>query len=204
MSFPTDQVRLFQNKKFRARAFAALVFGLFILCRFGHGAFADEKKAGNTKNKEIVYRLYAGYKKKDFPRVSDMPPHRAMELLNRGVVVFIDTRTPAEMAVSMLPHAVSKDAFLKHPNRYRGRTLVAYCTVGYRSGIFADEMARRKTTILNLSGGILSWILEGGKVYDPAGKETKRIHVYDDRWDYVPAGFTSVRFGWFEKMFSAD
>ena len=143
--------------------------------------------------------MYAGYKK-DFPGVRDIPPKKAMELLKEGRLVFVDTRKPAEMQVSMLPHAITQAEFLKDPRKYENKTVVAYCTISYRSGKFAEEMAKKGIRILNLKGGLLAWVLEGGKVYDSHG-ETKRIHVYGKEWDYPPEGYESVKFGLFDKLF---
>ena len=104
------------------------------------------------------------------------------------------------MEVSMLPHAITQEEFLKDPGKYKDKTVVAYCTISYRSGKFAEEMAKKGIPILNLKGGLLAWVLEGGKVYDSHG-ETKRIHVYGKEWDYPPAGYESVKFGLFDRLF---
>jgi sodium/bile acid cotransporter 7 len=154
----------------------------------------------DAQKKETVYRMYAGYKK-DFPNVKDISPQRAMELLDQNKVVFVDTRKPEEIAVSMLPGAVAEKDFLKDPDRYRERTIVAYCTISYRSGVFARDLANEGTTVLNLRAGILAWLLEGGRVYDQSEKEVKRVHVYGDEWDYAPAGYETVKFSLGERLF---
>ena len=164
------------------------------------GFAQDDREMSDAEKKEAVYRMYAGYKK-DFPNVTDISPQQAMELLSRDKVVFIDTRKPEEMAVSMLPAAVSRQHFLKHSNQYRDKTIVAYCTISYRSGVFAREIAQEGITVLNLRAGILAWTLEGGKVFDQKYKEVKRVHVYGDKWDYAPAGYETVKFSLFEKVF---
>ena len=158
-----------------------------------------ENKLTDQQKLKIVYDMYAGYKK-DFPGVKDITPKKAMELLKKGQVVFVDSREPAEMEVSMLPHAITQEEFLKDPEKYKGETVVAYCTISYRSGKFAEEMAKKGIPVLNLKGGLLAWVLEGGKVYDSHG-ETKRIHVYGKEWDYPPDGYESVKFGFFERLF---
>ena len=66
-----------------------------------HTTLADSE-ISDAKKKEAVYRLYDGYKK-DFPAIKDSSPLLAMKHLKQGKVVFVDTRRPAEMAVSMLP-----------------------------------------------------------------------------------------------------
>jgi sodium/bile acid cotransporter 7 len=152
-----------------------------------------------AEKKEAVYRMYAEYKK-DFPAVRDVSPQQAMEWLRQERVVFVDTRKPAEMAVSMLPIAVSQQDFLSNPDQYKDKTAIGYCTISYRSGVFAREMAKKGITVVNLEGGMLAWLLEGGKVYDKSGKEVKRAHVYGDKWNLAPAGYESVKFSLWEQI----
>ncbi len=80
------------------------------------------EKISDTEKKEVVYRMYAGYKK-DFPEVKDMSPQQAIELLDQGKVVFVDTRMPSEMAVSMIPGAVTKQELLSQTERYKDKTI---------------------------------------------------------------------------------
>ena len=182
-----------QAMESKARQISLLPFYVLIsfLC-LAHTTVADSD-ISDAKKKETVYRMYAGYKK-DFPAIKDISPRQAMKHLNQGKVVFVDTRRSAEMAVSMLPGAVRKQVFLSRPDRYREKIVVAYCTISYRSGVFAREMASQGITVINLQGGILAWILEGGKVYDGSGKEIKRVHVYSDIWDFAPGGYESIKF----------
>jgi sodium/bile acid cotransporter 7 len=159
---------------------------------WGENALSDREKS------DIVQKLYGQYKK-DFPEVEDMSAAAVKVLLARGQVVLIDVRTPDEQAVSMLPGAVTKEAVSKNPSILQGKTAVAYCTIGYRSGVYAEKMAREGIRIYNLPGGILAWVFSGGKVYCD-GKETKRVHVYGEKWDYLPAGYEAVMFGFFQKL----
>jgi len=152
-----------------------------------------DSEISDAKKKETVYRMYAGYKK-DFPAIKDISPRQAMKRLNLGKVVFVDTRRPAEMAISMLPGAVRQQDFLNRPDLYKDKIVVVYCTISYRSGVFAREIATQGIPVMNLQGGILAWLLEGGKVYDESGKEIKRVHVYGDMWDFAPAGYESIKF----------
>jgi sodium/bile acid cotransporter 7 len=161
---------------------------------------ADAKALSDQEKKKIVYQMYAEGKK-DFPAVKDLSPQQAMALLKQGRLVFVDTRKPAEMKVSMLPGAITKKAYLVEPGRYKDRTVVAYCTISYRSGVFAREMGKKGYTVTNLKGGILAWALEGGSVYDPQGRRTRRIHVYAERWNYAPQGYQTVMFSLWEQLF---
>lgn len=153
----------------------------------------------DSRKKEIVGQLYNGYKA-DFPEVEDIAPTEVIRLINQNKVVLIDVRRPAEREISMLPGAISKDDYLTHMNAYKGLTAVAYCTIGYRSGKFAEKMVAKGIGIKNMAGGLLAWLHDGGWVYHE-GKEVKRIHVYGPRWDYPPEGYESIRFGLFERLF---
>jgi rhodanese-related sulfurtransferase len=152
----------------------------------------------DEQKKDAVYQQYGEYKK-DFPTVSDITPTAAMALLKQGGVVFVDTRKPEEMEVSMLPAAIDKETYLKAPASFEGKSVVAYCTVGYRSGVFAREMEAKGIMVRNLSGGIVAWALEGGTLYDKNG-ETKRIHVYGEKWNYAPKGYETVVFGFLQNL----
>jgi sodium/bile acid cotransporter 7 len=178
----------------------ATLIGLAAMAVTGPAAPARAESARTDAEKRaIVYEMYADYRKK-FPAVADISPKRAMTLMKTAGVVFVDTRTPEEMAVSMLPGAIPEKTFLDHPAAYRDHIVIAYCTISYRSGKFAEAMAERGVRVSNLTGGLLAWVLEGGKVYDDAG-ETRRIHVYGKKWNYPPAGYTSVMFSPLERLF---
>jgi sodium/bile acid cotransporter 7 len=134
--------------------------------------------------------MYEDYKK-SFPEVEDITPKQAMKLMQSGNVIFVDTRKSKEQKVSMLPGAVTEKDFKKNSEQYRDQVLIGYCTISYRSGKLAKELERKGITMLNLRGGMLAWIHEGGKVYDANG-ETKRVHVYKKKWNYVPEGYEAV------------
>ncbi|EFK10480.1 rhodanese-like protein [delta proteobacterium NaphS2] len=183
------------NRRYGFVALMATVLwiGLGTWVVLGGENLTDEQK------KKIVYRMYDDYRR-EFPHVREISPREAMKEMVHGKIVFVDTRTPAEMAVSMLPGAITEKAFLKHPEKLKAKRIVAYCTISYRSGKFAQEMAKKGTRIFNLRGGLLAWALEGGKVYDANG-ETKRINVYGEEWDYPPEGYESVYLGFFQRYF---
>ena len=170
-----------------------------VLCA-PHAAGGAAGALSNREKKEIVYQLYSEGKK-DFPEVKDLSAKQAMQRLQHDRLVFVDTRKPAEMKVSMLPAAITKKAYLREPERYRDAVVVAYCTISYRSGVFARNMADKGFTVYNLKGGILAWTLEGGSVYDPQGRKTRRIHVFAERWNYAPRGYRTETFNLWEQIF---
>jgi hypothetical protein len=47
--------------------------------------------------------------------------------------VIVDVRTAAERKVSVIPGSIALEAYEKNRGAYAGRTIVFYCTAGYRS-----------------------------------------------------------------------
>ena len=142
------------------------------------------------QKREQIEKMYMNYKK-EFPAVQDVSPREAMHLADTGKVVFIDVRETDEQSVSRLPGAITADFYLADPEKYDDYIKIGYCTIGYRSGIFAQELGQRGIPIYNLRGGMLAWVHDGGKVYNGAA-ETKRIHVYGEEWNIVPESFETV------------
>jgi rhodanese-related sulfurtransferase len=148
----------------------------------------------DSQKKQAVYQMYAGYKQ-DFPEVSDITPREAMRLLaQKEKVVLVDVRSPEEQQVSMLPGAVTREDFLRNLDHYRDHVIIGYCTISYRSGKLAQDLRQQGITMLNLQGGLLAWLHEGGGVYSQ-GVETRKVHVYGKKWDLAPARFQTVRYG---------
>lgn len=151
---------------------------------------ASAEDLTDAQKKQIVYDMYADYKK-SFPEVQDISPKQAMELMESGNIVFVDSRKSKEQKISMLPNAVTENDFMKNLEQYRNQVIIGYCTISYRSGKLARKLREKGLKMLNLKGGLLAWVHEGGKVYDASG-ETKRIHVYRKKWNYPPDGYEAV------------
>ena len=191
---PDNQIRIGTAMKYKIIGF--LVLGS--LCA-PHTLWSQDALT-DLQRKAIVYDIYAGYRE-DFPNIKEISAIDAMTLLATGQkVVFVDTRKPEEMRVSMLPQAITKQAFLDSEDTYQGYMVIGYCTISYRSGVFAREMAQKGVTIHNLKGGILAWTLEGGSVYDGKGV-THRVHVYGKRWNYAPQEYEAVMFSLWRQLF---
>ncbi len=144
----------------------------------------------DAEKRDRIEEIYAGYSK-DFPGVVGIEPKLAMDLMQKVRLRFVDVREPEEQAVSMLPGAIPVKVYLKDPHKYPADLLVGYCTIGYRSGKLAGMLEHRGITLYNLRGGILSWVHNGGKIYDKNG-ETRRIHVYGRKWDLAPGGYLAI------------
>jgi len=78
--------------------------------------------------------------------------------------------------VDLTTGAITEKAFKKNLERYKDHGIIGYCTISYRSGELAKKLGKKGIKMLNLKGGLLAWVHEGGKVYDQHG-EIKRVHV---------------------------
>lgn len=163
----------------------AICLGLAV---FSHNAASEE--LDDAARKERVMGMYQGYAK-EFPTVQDVS---AETLLSRGLenVVFVDIRDAEEQAVSMLPGALREDEYVAALQEHAGKEVVAYCTISYRSGKFAERMSERGITVKNLRGGLLAWLHAGGVMHDQQGREVKRAHVYGRKWNLAPQAYEAV------------
>ncbi|EHJ47216.1 Rhodanese-like protein [Solidesulfovibrio carbinoliphilus subsp. oakridgensis] len=154
-------------------------------------AACSRPPADDAGRKARVEKLFAEAQK-DFPAAPGIAPEEAVALWRQGRLLPLDIRTPAERAVSALPGAVTEEAFRADPALAAGKVAVAYCTIGYRSGLFVQNLGPGHPSVANLAGGILGWLHAGGTLTDPAGRPTTRVHVYGRAWDLAPLAYTPV------------
>ena len=148
----------------------------------------DQTNGGHDM--QTVMRMYDEYRE-DFPDIDEVDAQEAMREARDGNVVFVDVRDKDEQEVSMLPHAITDEEFLNNIGKYEDRTVIAYCTISYRSGKLTQKLKEKGVRIYNLKGGMLAWIHEGGKVYDKNGA-TNRVHVYGSKWNLLPSGYVAI------------
>lgn len=123
----------------------------------------------------------------------DVPSVTPEELLSSDEdVVFVDDRTPEERAVSTIPGAITPEELESHAQQYRGREIVTYCTIGYRSAYYTEELRKQGWSARNLAGSILAWTHAGGTLVDPEGRPTHRVHVYGKAWNLAPRDYEAV------------
>jgi rhodanese-related sulfurtransferase len=127
---------------------------------------------------------------KDFDQETGARPISVVELTDRlredRKVVLLDTRERQEFVVGHLdkaillpPSKVATDAL-----ELAGDPLVVtYCTAGYRSGLAATALEDRLgIKVYSLSGGIIDWFNNGGRVVDEEGRPVDKVHTYNDDW----------------------
>lgn len=157
-----------------ARFTTLLVLGLFVMlavaCRGGIGWSIVDWKIAH-----------------DFPEVKRItPPELAAWLQDaqRKPPVLLDVRTAAEYEVSHLKNAqrVQPDSPASAIQLLKDQPIVTYCSVGYRSGSFAQTLEKAGYThVQNMEGSIFKWANEGRPVYRD-GKQAEKVHPYNKTW----------------------
>lgn len=127
-----------------------------------------------------------------------LKPETLLPLLGDTNLVLLDIRQPGEQAVSMIPHAMTTPEFAQRFRRGipKGKRIVVYCTIGYRSGKYAMELAGQGIIAENLEGGLLAWSHIGGplEVRNPSGltTPTRRVHIYSSGWNFLHPDYEAV------------
>ena len=143
--------------------------------------FPTPKVAGQFTEQEfdrMADRMAAG----------DTPTLSIAELRKRREeVILLDTRSREEYEVSHIPGArwVGYDDFTAErvADLPRDTTVVAYCSVGYRSERIGDKLRDAGfAQAYNLHGSIFKWVNLGYPIVDNEGRRTNRIHGYNEQW----------------------
>ncbi|MDH3402435.1 MAG: rhodanese-like domain-containing protein [Acidobacteriota bacterium] len=127
-----------------------------------------------------------------FPAVPSGTVDEVRAVLAEPGVVLVDVREANERRVSMIPGAIGREEFERRAAELSGSKVVTYCTVGYRSASYANELAAQGWDVLNMAGSILAWSHAGGELVDPEGNPTRRVHVYGPRWNLAADGYEPV------------
>ena len=151
---------------------------------------SDPSNTSEARQNKIE-NLYQGYRQA-FPNVNEVSPQGVLDLKSTGPTILVDVRTPKEQAVSMLPSAITQDAFEAAREKYRHHTIVTYCTIGARSGEYAETLRQDGLEVFNLRGSLLAWTHAGLPLVDGEGEPTKSVHTYGNRWNLVADGYEAT------------
>ncbi len=129
-------------------------------------------------------------------KVDQLPPADMQSLQATAAakdLLIFDVREPDEFAVSHLQGAqqvhpaITPEAFLqRYGDQIAGKTLVFYCSIGWRSSELADRLSgaltdRRAEQVHNLRGGIFRWHNESRPLINANGA-TDWVHPYSPDW----------------------
>lgn len=142
----------------------------------------------NQEKMALINSMYSEYLNsfKDVPAVDP-----ADDSFTFDQAVLVDVRELEERNVSEIKNAISKTDFEKNIEKYKGRKIIAYCAIGYRSGLFVKILRTQGFEAYNLKGGILLWVHAGKSVMSNEGP-SKKVHVYGKKWDLLPTGWEAV------------
>ncbi|RDC63159.1 rhodanese-like domain-containing protein [Adhaeribacter pallidiroseus] len=111
----------------------------------------------------------------------------ARDLQQNEGIVLLDTRSPAEFAVSHLPQARFIDynsfAVEQLKDMAKKTPIVVYCSVGVRSERVGEKLQQAGfKNVRNLYGGIFEWKNKGFAVYHHQNVPTDSVHAYNRYW----------------------
>jgi rhodanese-related sulfurtransferase len=154
------------------------------------GSYKLAANPTDTKKQQQIEQMYDHYSR-EFSEVKSITAAQLKQWQSSQKIILVDVRTPEERVVSIIPNAITKEEFEQNRERYRNdEIIVVYCTIGYRSGKYAQKYPSNPN-IYNLEGGILAWSHSGGKFTNDRGY-TNKIHVFGDRWKLAPNNYEAV------------
>lgn len=147
----------------------------------------------NAEKRSLITAMYQQYAR-EFPQVTAITVEQLRSLQQQGQdIVLVDVRSPEERAVSMIPTAITQAEFEQNLAHYINSKaiVVAYCTIGYRSGKYVDQLRKQGINILNLEGSLLAWSHIQGELTNTTGS-TDKIHVFGRQWQLTADSYQPV------------
>ncbi len=118
------------------------------------------------------------------PRIS---AEKLQSLMNKKNIIILDTREKKEFNVSHIKNAIyvgydnfDLDDILQKIKK--DSIVVAYCSVGYRSGKITQRLKEKGIDAYNLYGGLFNWNNTDKPLYSDTETKTNAIHGYDKQW----------------------
>lgn len=160
---------------------------LFLLIIIGYPKTDAGSEEWKQQKIETMYSEYV----KEFPEVPELTVSEFNKLRKDNKITIVDVRTTEEQAVSIIPGAISQDLFEQNIDSYKNQPIVVYCTIGYRSGKYAQNLYKQGLNIFNLKGSLLAWSHIGGELVNNSGK-TKDVHVFGNKWALTADDYQAV------------
>ena len=193
------------------------IISLLFLFTFGCQQTNPLSEAEKLQKISTMYRNYA----LEFPQVKGITVEEFKQLQQQKNIVLIDVRSPEEREVSIIPSAISQAEFESDRDLYKNKSLIVYCTIGYRSGKYAQKLRtaqervetlptrelvphplppfeggvaslqKQGLKVFNLEGGLLAWSHIDGELINNLGS-TKQVHVFGKKWQLTADGYQPV------------
>lgn len=108
------------------------------------------------------------------------------EARNHTDAVYLDAREINENTVSHIPGSTFIGCDQWSPSSVqslsKGKTLIVYCSVGYRSEKMPQRSKHLDILVYNLYGSIFEWVNEGYPIESDPGIPTMKLHTYNKEW----------------------
>ncbi|MDE0866941.1 MAG: rhodanese-like domain-containing protein [Rubripirellula sp.] len=92
--------------------------------------------------------------------------------------VLVDVRSLAEHSISRIPGAITQAEYEADADSLAGRPVIAYCTVGGRSYLYARKLVAAGIDAVNYREGILGWCRAELPLESPDKQPTVAVHPY--------------------------
>ena len=181
-----NEVRFLFKQRFVALAIVGVVLT-------GFGCQQNATVQSEVSKQEKITTMYQEYAR-EFSEVKGITVRELQQLQQQGEkIVLVDVRSPKERAVSIIPGAISIQEFETNIEQFNqnNSTVVAYCTIGYRSGKYAKKLRKKGINILNLEGSLLAWSHIQGELVNATGS-TKKVHVFGRQWQLTADNYQPV------------
>jgi len=103
----------------------------------------------------------------------------------------VDARSEAESGVSVIPGAITRTEFERTAVDHQGKEIIAYCTVGVRSGKFVNQLIQQGWKAWNYQGSIIDWCENKLPLVTHDGTKTQQVHTYSARYS-VPDDYEAI------------
>ena len=140
--------------------------------------------------RNVLEEAYANARRR-FPDVAEITAEELLLRWESDDLVVVDVRESFEQQVSMIPGAITAKQFEANAAEYQGKTIVPYCTIGGRSGMYSQRLQASGWAVLNFKGSILAWTLAGGELHNSEGP-TKKVHTNSKKFDLAADGYEAV------------
>lgn len=152
-----------------------------LLLALGPAACQGQAPDAPATTSPLYSAMLQGLLKQSVPFVS------VAQLRQQPPAVLLDTRAPAEFAVSHLRGArwVGYEEFKlsRVQDLPKNTPIVVYCSVGYRSEKVGEQLQQAGfTNVRNLYGGLFEWVNEGQPAVTTGDAPTARVHAYSRSW----------------------
>lgn len=113
-------------------------------------------------------------------------------------VVVIDVRTNEERAISRIPKSISQAEFEKTEWTSFDKSeklFIPYCTIGYRSGLYAMKLRANGFEYVKNGEGIILWTHRADmSLVDESGRVVNLVHTFGRRWQLASMKYQTTYF----------